>query len=119
MWLFPISRAQFQIICLKLHNWGLFIMYTNFQSKKCWLFHFEGAMIDHHVERNRHRGIEPVNHHTELITDQKTVDMFVEKLRHRRGIGRKNRNWFSALARREFRRCNPFNPARGAHRRPP
>ena len=41
-------QSQYQIVALKLHDWGLFIMYTNFQSKKCWLFHFEGAMIDHH-----------------------------------------------------------------------
>ena len=41
--------------------------------------HHRVALQDHHVERDRHRGLEPVHHHAERVADQDHVAIFVDQ----------------------------------------
>ena len=60
--------------------------------------HHRVTLQDHHVERDRHGGFEPVHHHAERIADQNDVAIAVEDARGMRMIGRQADDRLAALA---------------------
>jgi hypothetical protein len=60
--------------------------------------HHGVALQDHHVERHRHRALEPVHHHAERVADQDHVAMLVEDARGVRMIGGERDDRLAALA---------------------
>ena len=66
--------------------------------------HHRMALQDHHVERHRHRGLEPVHHHAERVADQDHVAVFVDEARGMRVIGGQQHDRIAALAGADIRR---------------
>ena len=60
--------------------------------------HHRMALKDHHVERHRDRGLQPVHHHAERIPHQDDVAMPVEDARRMGVIGREHHDRLAALA---------------------
>ena len=73
-----------------------------------------GAVRDHHLQRDRQRVFQPVEHHAERVADKQAVDVLVEYPCRRGGVGGQNDDGIAALARRQFRRCNALDPAWGS-----
>ena len=70
--------------------------------------HHRVALQDHHVERDRDRGLEPVHHHAERIADQDEVAMAVEHARGVGVIGGQRDDRLAALAGADIRRGQAF-----------
>ena len=71
--------------------------------------HHRVALQDHHVERDRHRGLEPVHHHAERIADQDDVAMLVDQPRGVRVIGGQRHDRLAALAGADVGRGEPLD----------
>jgi len=65
--------------------------------------HDGATMRDHHLERDRHRAGQAVDHHAQAVADQEQVAGRIQKARHRRGVGRQADQGFSTLALPESR----------------
>src|SRR6476620_1344508 len=60
--------------------------------------HHRVALQDHHVERDRHGGLEPVHDHAERVAYQDHVAIFVDEARGVRVIGGKRHDRLAVLA---------------------
>ena len=69
--------------------------------------HHRMALQDHHLERDRNGGFQPVHHHAERIADQDHVAIFVDKARGVRVIGRQAHDRLAALAGENIRGGEP------------
>jgi len=52
--------------------------------------HHRVALQDHHVERHRNRGLQPVHHHAERIPDQDDIAVRIEDARRMGMVGREH-----------------------------
>ena len=69
--------------------------------------HHRMPLQDHHVEGDRHRGLEAVHHHAERVADQDHVAIGVEDARGVRVIGRQAHDRLAALAGADVGRGQP------------
>ena len=69
--------------------------------------HHRVALQDHHVERDRHGGLEPVHHHAERVADQDHVAMLVDDARGMRVIRGEADDRLAAFARADVGRGQP------------
>ena len=69
--------------------------------------HHRVALQDHHVERDRHGGLQPVHHHAERIADQDDVAILVDQPRGMGVIGGQRHDRLAALAGADVGRGQP------------
>ena len=69
--------------------------------------HHRMALQDHHVERDRHRGLEPVHHHAERVADQDDVAIGVDDARGVRVIRGQAHDRLAAFAGANIGRGQP------------
>jgi hypothetical protein len=69
--------------------------------------HHREPLQDHHLECDRHGGLEPMHHHAERIADQNEVAITVEDARRVRMIGGEALDRRAALAGADARRGQP------------
>ena len=81
--------------------------------------HHREPLQDHHVERHRHGGLEPVHHHAERVADQDEVAIAVENARRVRVIRRQAHDRLAALADADVRRGQPADVLVHRHRYEP
>ena len=69
--------------------------------------HHRMALQDHHFERDRHGGLQPVHHHAERVTDQDHVAVFVDQPRGMRVVRGQAHDRIAVLAGENIRRGEP------------
>ena len=69
--------------------------------------HHRMALQDHHLERDRHGGLQSVHHHAERVADQDNVAIFVDQTRGMRVIRREAHDRLGALAGENVRGGEP------------
>ena len=71
--------------------------------------HHGVALQDHHLERHRHGGLQPVHHHAERVADQDDVAIAVDQARGMGVIGGQAHDRLAALAGADVGRGEPLD----------
>ena len=71
--------------------------------------HHREPLQDHHVERDRHGGLEPVHHHAERIPDQDHVAIAIDQPRGVGVVGGEAHDRLAALAGADVGRGQPLD----------